>query len=170
LSFVDDVRKQIESRLRELKPLVEEYQQLEKLASGWIEDARGVVEEARERVPGLGGSRGGTRRRATASTRKASTRSTGARKRGRPAGGTRAKASTASRKTGTRRATGARRGRRGGNTRANQALALVKTKPGITIPDIAKQMGIKQNYLYRVLPGLEAEGKVKRQDKGWAAK
>lgn len=167
MSFVDDVRKQIESRLRELKPLVEEYQQLEKLASGWIEDARGRVEEARERVPGLGGSRAGTRRRATRTTRKASTPSTAG---GSPAASsTRAKAPSRKRATGARRSTGARRGRRGGNTRANQALALVKTKPGITIPDIATEMGIKQNYLYRVLPGLEAEGKVKRQDKGWAA-
>lgn len=168
MSFVDDVRKQIESRLGELKPLVDEYQQLEKLASGWIDDARG-------RVPGLS-SRGKRGRRSTASSRASSTKSTGTR--GRASGGRRrASASTASKSTGTRtgtRRTGARRGaprgRRGGNTRANQALALVKSRPGITIPDIAREMGIKQNYLYRVLPGLEKEGKVKRKDRGWAAK
>lgn len=40
--------------------------------------------------------------------------------------------------------------------------------PGIKIPELAAQMGIKQNYLYRVLPGLEKEGKVKKQkDGGW---
>jgi hypothetical protein len=28
-------------------------------------------------------------------------------------------------------------------------------------------MGIKQNYLYRVLPGLEKEKKVRKKDRGW---
>ena len=28
-------------------------------------------------------------------------------------------------------------------------------------------MKIQPNYLYRVLPGLEQDGKVKKKDKGW---
>jgi hypothetical protein len=94
---------------------------------------------------------------------------------GRPPGSGTAR--TATRRTPTRRAAtrraptacrgGARRGRRGGNTRANQALALVAEKPGITIPDIAKEMKIQPNYLYRVLPRLEKEGKVRREGQGW---
>jgi hypothetical protein len=72
----------------------------------------------------------------------------------------------------TRKPTGGgRRGRpRGSGTRALQTLELVKAKPGITIPEIASQMGIKQNYLYRVLPGLEKDGKVTKRDRGWHAK
>ena len=67
-------------------------------------------------------------------------------------------------------ASGARRGRpRGSGTRALQTLELVKSKPGITIPEIASAMGIKQNYLYRVLPGLEKDGKVVKRDRGWHA-
>ena len=63
---------------------------------------------------------------------------------------------------------GGRRGRpRGSGTRALQTLELVKAKPGITIPEIAAAMGIKQNYLYRVLPGLEKDGKVVKRDRGW---
>jgi hypothetical protein len=63
-----------------------------------------------------------------------------------------------------------RRGRpRGSGTRAIQTLELVKSKPGITIPEIASAMGIKQNYLYRVLPGLEKDGKVVKRDRGWHA-
>ena len=63
-----------------------------------------------------------------------------------------------------------RRGRpRGSGTRALQTLELVKSKPGITIPEIAGAMGIKQNYLYRVLPGLEKDGKVHKRDRGWHA-
>jgi hypothetical protein len=68
------------------------------------------------------------------------------------------------------RAAGGRRGRpRGSGTRALQTLELVKAKPGITIPEIASAMGIKQNYLYRVLPGLEKDGKVTKRDRGWFA-
>ncbi len=40
-------------------------------------------------------------------------------------------------------------------------------QPGITIPELAAKMGIKQNYLYRVLPGLEQEKKIKKQGRGW---
>lgn len=57
--------------------------------------------------------------------------------------------------------------RKGSGTRAAQALELVTAHPGIAIPGLAEKMGINQNYLYRVLPGLEAEGKVKRDGKGW---
>jgi hypothetical protein len=35
--------------------------------------------------------------------------------------------------------------------------SFVQGQPGITIPELAAKMGIKQNYLYRVLPGLEQE-------------
>jgi hypothetical protein len=59
------------------------------------------------------------------------------------------------------------RGRRGGSTRANQALELVRSTPGITIPQIAKAMGIEPNYLYRVLPRLQQEGQIKREGQGW---
>ena len=87
---------------------------------------------------------------------------------------TRSTTRRASRATSTRtaraRAAGGRRGRpRGSGTRALQTLELVKAKPGITIPEIASAMGIKQNYLYRVLPGLEKDGKVTKRDRGWYA-
>lgn len=45
----------------------------------------------------------------------------------------------------------------------------MQQQPGITIPELAERMGIKQNYLYRVLPGLEQDGKVKKQGRGWHA-
>ena len=57
--------------------------------------------------------------------------------------------------------------RRGGNTRAVQALDLVRKQPGITIPELAKAMGIEPNYLYRVLPRLASEGQIKRDGQGW---
>jgi hypothetical protein len=61
------------------------------------------------------------------------------------------------------------RGRRGGNTRSNQALELVRSQPGITIPEIAESLKIEPNYLYRVMPKLTSDGLVKREGQGWHA-
>src|SRR5215208_4437101 len=69
-----------------------------------------------------------------------------------------------SRSTATRGGGTGRRGRpRGSGTRSKEALALVRSNPGITIPELADKMGIKANYLYRVLPGLQKDGMVRRQ-------
>jgi DNA-binding HxlR family transcriptional regulator len=43
----------------------------------------------------------------------------------------------------------------------------VHRHPGITIGEMAKRMTIKPNYLYRVLPHLEKDGKIKKRDKGY---
>ena len=64
-----------------------------------------------------------------------------------------------------------KRGRpRGSGNRAQQALKLVTENPGITIPDMAQRMGIQVNYLYRVLPNLEQDGKVRKEGRGWFPK
>jgi hypothetical protein len=80
---------------------------------------------------------------------------------------TRARRSSANGRSANGRRTRRTRGRRGGNTRANQALKLVGDRPGITIPEIAKSMGIEPNYLYRVLPKLAGEGQVRKDGQGW---
>lgn len=69
--------------------------------------------------------------------------------------------------TRRRRGPGRPRGRRGGNTRANQALELVRSQPGITIPQVAEAMKIEPNYLYRVMPKLVSEGLITRDGQGW---
>ncbi len=64
-----------------------------------------------------------------------------------------------------------RRGRRkGSGTRAGEALRLVGERPGMTIAELADAMGIKQNYLYRVMPALAEEGKVVKSGRGWHLK
>jgi DNA-binding IclR family transcriptional regulator len=60
--------------------------------------------------------------------------------------------------------------RKGSGTRALQTLSLVQAQPGITMPELAAKMNIKQNYLYRVLPGLEREGKLEKKGRGWYPK
>ncbi len=68
-------------------------------------------------------------------------------------------------------ASGRRRGRpKGGGTRSKQALELVRSRPGITIPELADTMQIKQNYLYRVMPSLAEQGLIHRSGRGWHAR
>jgi hypothetical protein len=129
--FLEEKRQEISQRLKELRPLVDEYHRLE---------------AAEQALSGVGGN---GRRSSTASaspqrrTRSARAKGTGTGRRGRP---------------------------RGSGTRAIQALELVKARPGITIPELAESMGIKQNYLYRVMPGLAEEGKVLKSGRGWHSK
>ena len=119
--FLDEKRKEIDARLKELRPLVDEYQRLEKAAAA------------------LAGVGSGGRAQARAVSRRSGASGRG-RGRGRP---------------------------RGSGTRAKEAMDLVRTRPGITIGELADAMGIKANYLYRVMPTLEAEGQVVKRDGGW---
>lgn len=87
---------------------------------------------------------------------------------GRPRTATRARATqSAAPRATARRRPGRPRGRSRSGTRANQALELVRSTPGITIPQIAEKMGIEPNYLYRVMPRLATDGQVKREGQGW---
>lgn len=151
--FLDEKRQEITSRLKELQPLVDEYHRLEAAASA------------------LAGVGGGARVSSSSSSR-AGTRGANGRKRGpgRPRG-TASRASTGKTATKAPRTGRRKAGRRkGSGTRAAEALAFVQGQPGITIPELAAKMGIKQNYLYRVLPGLEQEKKVTKQGRGWHPK
>ena len=143
--FLDEKRREISDRLKELKPLVDENTRLEAAASA---------------LAGVGGS-------ATLASAAPATRKRGP---GRPKGTTtKAAGAKPARKAG--RPAKRRAGRRkGSGTRAAQALSLVQGQPGITIPELAAKMGIKQNYLYRVLPGLEQENKVSKRGRGWYPK
>ena len=70
------------------------------------------------------------------------------------------------RKAGTRTAGRTRRKRKGG-TRSEQALKAVKAKPGITAGEVAKQLKIQPNYVYRVMSDLVKEKSVKKKGRGY---
>jgi len=128
--FLEEKRKEIQQRLDELKPLVDEFRRLE------------AAERALAGVTDDGGAP------AAAPARRA-------RRASAPNGG----------------GGGGRRGRpKGSGTRAVQALELVRARPGITIPELAEAMGIKQNYLYRVMPTLAEEGQIVKSGRGWHAR
>ena len=71
--------------------------------------------------------------------------------------------------SGSNAGTPRRRRRRRGGTRSDQALKLVASNPDITASEIAKQMSIKPNYLYRVLGDLQKEGRVKKDGRSYSA-
>jgi hypothetical protein len=182
---IDNARKEITKRLKELTPLVDEFVRLEAAAEALAEAAGSAASGATSAVlatvtrrtkKGPGRPRGSsTRKRATtaaaASTPAAATPAQAERKRpGRPKG--------SGKKVGRPPAGGKKAGRskakagsrKGSGTRAKQAVAFVEGQPGITITELAAKMGIKENYLYRVLPKLQQEGKVEKKGRGWHPK
>jgi len=124
--FLEEKKREIDARLKELRPLVDEFHRLEAAAA------------ALEGLPASAGRAAATAAPARRARRKSTTARTG--RRGRP---------------------------RGSGTRSKQALELVRSRPGITIPEIAKEIGIQQNYLYRVLPALQKDGLVRKEGRGW---
>jgi CRP-like cAMP-binding protein len=126
--FVDQKKGEIEARIKELRPLVEEYDRLNAAVAALSSVGPGSAR------------RGATASRTTKKSVRRSSAGTGSGRRGRP---------------------------KGSGVRDKQALELVTATPGVTIPEIAKEMGIKQNYLYRVLPSLEKEGLVRKKGRGW---
>jgi hypothetical protein len=146
--FLDEKHRQITARLEELKPLVDEYSRLEAAAAalagvGATLSAGAAGASAPRRGPGR--PRGAT---------------------GGPAAPKRAVRPAPKPARPAKRRAG--RGK-GSGKRAAEALSFVQGQPGITIPELAAKIGMKQNYLYRVLPALEQERKLKRLGRGWAA-
>jgi hypothetical protein len=72
------------------------------------------------------------------------------------------------RSSGAQGNTDRRAARRSRGRRAEQALELIAKHPGITIRELASQMGLNgPHYLYRVLPGLEAEKLITKTGDGY---
>jgi ribosomal protein S25 len=162
--FLDEKRQEITARLKELKPLVEEYQRLEAAASA-LDGVGGSAATASTSAPAPA-ARKAPGRRGPGRPKGSKTRTAKAASAAAPAAAAATTAAPAKR-GGARRKAGRRKG---SGTRAAQALSFVQAQPGITIPELAARMGIKQNYLYRVLPSLEEEGKVAKQGRGWHPK
>jgi transposase-like protein len=62
---------------------------------------------------------------------------------------------------------GRRRRRRRGGTRRDEAVKMVAAHPGISAGQIAKEMKIQPNYMYRVMSELEKEGLVRKEGRGY---
>jgi hypothetical protein len=118
--FLDQTRSDIERRLKELRPLHDEFLKLERAKAA----LEGIEAPRRGRRPG------------------------------RPRGS----------------GNGRRRRRRRGGTRAEQALAQVRQNPGVTVAELSSKLNVKhKNYLYRVMNGLQQDGAVKKEGRGYVA-
>lgn len=65
---------------------------------------------------------------------------------------------------------GRKRRRRKGGTRAEQAVKLITENPGITPSQIAERLGIKPNYVYRVMNDLQKDKLVRKKGRGYFSK
>ncbi len=165
--FLDEKRQEITARMKELKPLVDEHNRLESALSalsnvGASSTPAAAAPRRRGRPPGSG------RKKATptAAPTPASASASASKAPAEPKAPAAPKATKAAKKPVKK--AGRRAGRRkGSGQRAAEAEALVTEQPGITIPELAAKMGIKQNYLYRVLPNLKKEKKVQAKGRGW---
>jgi sugar-specific transcriptional regulator TrmB len=88
---------------------------------------------------------------------------------GRPRGSSSATSTRRRSTASAAKGTGKRRRRRRGGTRAEQALKQVADNPGIRASEIATNMSIKPNYVYRVMSELQADGKVRKEGRGYHA-
>lgn len=142
--MADDFLKQkldeLRTRLRELRPMHEEYLR---------------IESALQSLEGGGGG--------SASASTSTPQQRGRRGPGRPRG------SKTGSKTGSKskRGGGRRQRRRSGGTRAEHAARVVAESPGVAVPEIAKQLNIKPNYVYRVMSNLQKEGVVRKRGKSY---
>lgn len=130
-----DLERRVASRLKELRPLVDEYHELEGIARRLgLDDGASASGEVSSRSP-----RGSARRSSGASA-------TGERSR---------------RHTGPSGAEPSPNGRRG--TRRPQVLDAVRKHPGITVRELGGQLGVDPTSLYRYVRALEADGQITKQ-------
>jgi len=108
---VHGIRAQVEDRLKELEPLVQEYEELRRIAAAI---------DGEERPPA---HRRGLRPSAP--------------------------------------------GRPGNSARADEAEQLIAANPGVTVAELAETMGIGPTYLYRLLPRMEREGRLRKEGRGY---
>jgi winged helix-turn-helix DNA-binding protein len=150
LDQLRDLEREMVGRLRELEPLVREYEQLRAAAGrlGVKYEPRSDASDGNEQSPSR-------RRRAT----------------GRSTAGQRASASgdgaggRAKRATRSSRAAGAAARRRPAapaGQRQQQMLELVGEHPGITVAEVAERLAVDATGLYRVMRRLTEAGQVRK--------
>ena len=123
-------------RLAELQPLVDEYEELQRLADRLGVTAAAPPTPAREAAKPHRAPR--------------SRRTTPARRRG--TGG----ATSRSRPGGTQAT---------GRERRARVLELIGEQPGITVPDLSRTIGVEPPSVYRIVRRLQQEGAITKQGK-----
>jgi hypothetical protein len=139
VSVIDELKgleDRVAQRMQELRPLVDEYRELEQVA-----ERLGVTPAAAVTAPP----------RATRTTR--ARRST---RRARP------KAGAAATRAATAAANGPVPAARA-NGRRDQLLEMVKARPGITVREVGSELGVDPTSLYRIVHRLEKDGALQKR-------
>ena len=158
LDQLRDLERQVVGRLRELEPLVREYEQL-RTAAGRL----GVKYDPR---PGDSDSdqKARTRRRrgARATPRSNASRRVPASASSDSAGRSPKRPARSAKSTGATRRAVRRRPAAAPGQRQGQMLELVTAHPGITVAGIAERLGIDATGLYRVMRRLTETGQIRK--------
>jgi hypothetical protein len=162
VSVLDQFRtaeEQVAKRLRELKPLVAEYQELDQVARRLGLSVSNDAQAAGARPPAP--AEPARRRRRAA---KAVTRSAASKRDGSAGSGTTKAAVVATQGRGARSPRGSAGNSQVGSSRTSRrqqdVLRLVKQRPGITVSEIAKELGVDATGLYRPVHKLEQDGAI----------
>jgi hypothetical protein len=171
MSLLDEARKleqAVVKRLKELEPLIREYDQVRKLGERlgvkYTPEPADESTAAQTAKPAAARARAGRERAAKTAAKPRSARSTTVRK---PAGAAKSKgASAKAAPARARRAAAGRRSTGRGATRPGQrsddVLGLVRENPGITVREIAERLGVDATGLYRVANRLTKDGRVRK--------
>ncbi len=149
MSLIDELKgleDRVAERMKELRPLVDEYRELEQVAQ------KLGVSPATAATPT-------PRRRAAARKRSSARSTTSSGATGRAPGAGRA-SSPASRTADA--ATAAVAGARS-NGRRDQLLDMVKARPGITVREVGSELGVDPTSLYRIVHRLERDGALEKR-------
>jgi hypothetical protein len=162
LSVLEELRaveERIVARLGELQPVVEEYEELRRVAERLgIE----VVPPSQRRsggqsepapTPSAPAAAAPARKPAARSKRAAAPR---ARRRSGPARASRASDTRTAGPGGTRAK---------GAERREQVVDLIRARPGITVPDVSQELGLEPPPVYRVVRKLQAAGVIVKEGK-----
>jgi uncharacterized membrane protein len=157
VSVLDQFRtaeEQVAKRLRELKPLVAEYRELEHVAQRLGLNVSDDAPAPGTRPPTS--TKPARRRRRAA---KAAARSGAPERDGSANSGT-TKASVAATQARPARSPQGAAGKSRTSRRQQDVLRLVKRRPGITVSEIAKELGVDATGLYRPVHKLEQDGAI----------
>jgi transposase-like protein len=154
LEQLHDLERQVVARLRELEPLVREYEQLRAAA-----ERLGISYQPRVDTGDGDGPRPSRRPRARAAPPRPNAKANASA----PVAADRGERATKSANTGrAARRAARRRPAAAPGQRQQQMLALVVEQPGITVADVAQRLGIDATGLYRVMHQLAETGQVRK--------
>jgi uncharacterized membrane protein len=165
MSLVDELREieqQVSRRLRELEPMVAEYQELREIADriGTKMAAAGAPVAPRTSSPRTRSRRAATASRVRGSAKPGADRKSATpQKRGAAASSAKPKAAAARKVAAVKSATN---GKLPGK-RDEDIIRLVAAQPGITVAQVGKELGVDPTGLYRVVRRLQASGYIRKQ-------